>query len=194
MKFSLVFAALATVSSLFAPVASAPLPQTAIEKRASSGRGTYYDVGLGACGKTNKNSQPIIAVNHVQFSQKLCGKWLTVKNSKNGKSARGYIEDMCPGCKRGDLDLSPMIFKKLAPLSQGVVAISWGAPSSKRSEDGLVLRAGTSNDEDADEPEDPEDPDYKFDDGDALTEAELEELLNAGGDDSEETEPSPASS
>lgn len=187
MKLSIVFAVLATVSSMVAPVASAPLAQErAVEKRASTGKGTWYDVGLGACGKRNNNNQPIIAVNKPQWNKKLCGKWVTVTHTKNKKSARGYIEDMCPGCKKGYLDLSPSIFKKLAPLSAGVIPISWNAPSTKRSDeqsdDDLVIRAGNPDDV---EPEE-EDPEFKFDPADALTEDELAELLASGDDDSEE--------
>lgn len=184
MKFSLVFAVLATVSSMVAPVASAPIVQErAVEKRAFSGRGTWFDVGLGACGKRNNNKQPIIAMNKSQYSKKLCGKYITI--TSRGKTARGYVEDMCPSCKKGALDLSPSLFKKFAPLSVGVITVKWNAPSGKRSDDDndLVVRAGTAYDG---EPEDEEDPDYKFDPADAVTEEELAELLGSGDDDDSE--------
>ncbi|KIO16151.1 hypothetical protein M407DRAFT_57369, partial [Tulasnella calospora MUT 4182] len=93
-------------------------------ERRFSGRGTWFNVGLGACGKRNKDSQPIIAMNKVQWNNgKLCGKWLTIK--ANGKTAKGYIEDLCPSCKKGALDLSPSLFKKFAPLSKGVITVNW---------------------------------------------------------------------
>jgi hypothetical protein len=31
--------------------------------------GTYYDVGLGACGKTNQDSELVAAVSHTVFDQ-----------------------------------------------------------------------------------------------------------------------------
>lgn len=83
-------------------------------------------------------------MNHVQWNKKMCGKWITVKNTKNGKTARGYVEDLCPDCgykSLGELprcedvdpcmlmgallDLSPSVFKQMAPLSQGVINIDW---------------------------------------------------------------------
>lgn len=180
MKFSFVFAVVAAVASIVAPVASAPIVQERSLERRFSGRGTWFNVGLGACGKRNKDSQPIIALNKPQWNKgKLCGKWLTIK--ANGKTARGYIEDQCPSCKKGALDLSPSLFKKFAPLSKGVITVNWNAPGKRSVEGDLVPRAGT---DDAEVEE--EDPEFTFDPADAVTDEELAELLAAGDDDAEE--------
>lgn len=42
-----------------------------------------------------------------------------------GKGVDVTVVDSCPGCGRDDIDLSPAAFKKLAPLSQGVVQVTW---------------------------------------------------------------------
>ncbi|KAG8897044.1 hypothetical protein FRC00_004889 [Tulasnella sp. 408] len=186
MKFSFVFAVVAAVASVVAPVASAPVSpfvqeRSSLEKR-FSGRGTWFNVGLGACGKRNKDSQPIIAMNKPQWSNgKLCGKWLTIK--ANGKTARGYIEDLCPSCKKGALDLSPSLFKKFAPLSKGVITVNWSSPKKRaESKEGdLEIRAGTADDDD----ETDDDPEFQFDPADAVTDEELAELF--GDDDGDDT-------
>jgi expansin (peptidoglycan-binding protein) len=44
----------------------------------------------------------------------------------NGKQIKATIQDMCPSCPKGALDLSTGAFRKLAPLSKGVVYGNWG--------------------------------------------------------------------
>ncbi|KAL1920041.1 uncharacterized protein VTP21DRAFT_1187 [Calcarisporiella thermophila] len=93
-----------------------------------SGDGTFYNVGLGACGKTNNDKELVAALNAPQFgggnnNSPVCGKRATVKGPKG--SVTVTIVDKCPGCKSGDLDLSPAAFNKIADAAQGRVPISW---------------------------------------------------------------------
>ncbi|KAL1918112.1 uncharacterized protein VTP21DRAFT_3378 [Calcarisporiella thermophila] len=94
-----------------------------------TGQGTFYDVGADACGSKSKNSDMVAALNAPQF-----GKGDTTKNRNCGRRVLIFgpkgmvvvkIVDLCPGCKNGDLDLSPTAFKKIANLSQGRVPIKW---------------------------------------------------------------------
>ncbi|KIJ55843.1 hypothetical protein M422DRAFT_24350 [Sphaerobolus stellatus SS14] len=109
------FLALVSVTS------AAPTP-----KRSGTGDFTFYDPGLGACGKTNKSSDLIVAVSSQVFASfgkqisngnPVCGKKITLK--ANGKTVTATVEDKCPGCGANDVDLSPAAFKKLASLGTG---------------------------------------------------------------------------
>lgn len=53
-----------------------------------------------------------------------CGKTITV-HGKSGASVDVKIVDTCPGCADGDVDMSETAFKKLAPLNDGRIPISW---------------------------------------------------------------------
>ncbi|CAG8654549.1 296_t:CDS:2 [Ambispora leptoticha] len=98
-----------------------------------SGSGTFYNPGLGACGQTDSDSDTIVAMGAPYFDQytpngnpnhnTLCGK--QIKIHYNGKSAIGTIEDRCPECAGGDVDMSPAVFNQLADPSQGRIPITW---------------------------------------------------------------------
>ncbi|KAF9259314.1 hypothetical protein L218DRAFT_947717 [Marasmius fiardii PR-910] len=99
--------------------------------QAYTGAATWYNTGLGACGKTNNDNQLIAAVaapifdnypGHTSNPNKnpICGKTATV--TWGGKSVTVTIEDECPGCGSQGIDLSPAAFKKLASLDVGVLS------------------------------------------------------------------------
>lgn len=100
-----------------------------------TGQATYYTPGLGACGVTNTASDFIAALNVDQFNSfgsmsngnPVCGKKATI--TRNGKSVTVTITDKCPGCKYGDLDLSPAAFDAIASEAEGRVDISWSFDS-----------------------------------------------------------------
>ncbi|KAI9321586.1 RlpA-like double-psi beta-barrel-protein domain-containing protein-containing protein [Dichotomocladium elegans] len=95
-----------------------------IEKRGYSGSATWYDVGLGSCGKTNTNSQMVVALSSSLMGNKgYCGR--KIKATYKGKSVTATVVDTCPGCSSGSIDLSPSAFKKLAPLDAGRVPVQW---------------------------------------------------------------------
>ncbi|KAH0584305.1 Allergen Asp f 7 [Termitomyces sp. J132] len=96
-------------------------------KRFSSARWTFYDVGLGACGKYNVASDFIVALNSAQYGGgypgPYCFKQITM--TYNGKTATATIMDECPGCPFGGLDLSRGLFTFFAPESVGVLYGTW---------------------------------------------------------------------
>ncbi|KAI5123766.1 hypothetical protein M0805_000355 [Coniferiporia weirii] len=94
-----------------------------------SGDGTFYAVGLGACGVTNVPSDKIAAVSHLLFdtfpgydgvnpnNNPVCGKSITA--TYGGKSVTVTVEDRCTGCAITDLDFSTSAFDELGAESIG---------------------------------------------------------------------------
>ncbi|THG97299.1 hypothetical protein EW026_g4672 [Hermanssonia centrifuga] len=115
------------LSTLLAATSATPVEENALVKRIThSGRGTYFDTGLGACGWTNQNSDKIIAISSSIFgSGGNCGQYIQITNTANGKVAYGTVADSCPGCGSTDLDMTPSLFEELGTLPQGVLQISW---------------------------------------------------------------------
>ncbi|KNZ45443.1 uncharacterized protein VP01_8106g1 [Puccinia sorghi] len=84
-----------------------------------SGRATFYDPGLGACGNTNGPNDFIVALNQDQYqANKWCGK--KIKITSGGKSTFATIQDECPGCPFGGLDMTPSLFEFFSSKDAGV--------------------------------------------------------------------------
>jgi expansin (peptidoglycan-binding protein) len=120
MFFSTSFTTIA-VAALAAFATASPV------KRGFGGRGTFYAVGLGACGNVNTDAESVVALNAAQYGSGYpgpeCGKQIQI--TANGKTETATIVDLCPGCGHGDLDLSPSLFEKFAHPDVGVLSIDW---------------------------------------------------------------------
>ncbi|KAF7767924.1 hypothetical protein Agabi119p4_7167 [Agaricus bisporus var. burnettii] len=96
-----------------------------LEKRIThTGRGTWFHVGLGNCGKWNKDSDYIVAISKDLYDNNKasnCDQYVEITNTDNGRTIHALTRDSCPSCGYYDLDLSPDAFKALAPLDQGVM-------------------------------------------------------------------------
>lgn len=133
---------LAVTATLMGAVIATPITSadaisaaTDNDKRAiqASGRFTYYNPGLGACGQTHGDGDLVVALSYVDFDPQtpngnpnnnpLCGRRLRAHYA--GKSVDVTAVDRCPGCNSGDLDLSPAAFQALADLSVGVIQSTW---------------------------------------------------------------------
>lgn len=89
-----------------------------------SGDGTFYNVGLGSCGKTNKDSDKVVALSSsLMSSGDLCGKKIQAKGP-NGK-VTATVVDTCPSCAEGDVDFSQGAFTEIGSLDAGRVPITW---------------------------------------------------------------------
>ncbi|ORY33786.1 RlpA-like double-psi beta-barrel-protein domain-containing protein-containing protein [Naematelia encephala] len=101
--------------------------RTHIQKRSFSGRATFYDVGLGACGGYNVASDWIVAENSDQYGGGYpgpnCGRSITI--SYNGKTAVATIQDECPTCDYGGLDMSRGLFDHFASEDLGEFQMTW---------------------------------------------------------------------
>jgi hypothetical protein len=117
----------AAISALCLAIATTAAPTEAETRAAVSFTGdiTYYDVGLGACGKTNTNSEYVAAASHSLFDREHpCGRKIRI--SYQGRSADVTVVDRCGGCAEDDLDLSPTAFQKvIGPLKIGRASATW---------------------------------------------------------------------
>ncbi|KAN0097953.1 RlpA-like double-psi beta-barrel-containing domain containing protein [Tylopilus felleus] len=89
--------------------------------------GTYFEVGLGACGDVDVDTEHIVALSFPLFGPgypgEHCGKWVAI--TANGVTAYGKVHDKCSACGMYDLDMSPSLFTVFDPLPIGVVPITW---------------------------------------------------------------------
>lgn len=91
----------------------------------ATGEATYYDAtGAGNCSFEPSSDLMVAAINATDYGiAAWCGACVNVRGPDGAVTVR--IVDKCPGCARGDLDLSREAFEKIAPLAAGRVAISW---------------------------------------------------------------------
>ncbi|CAG8526108.1 11849_t:CDS:1 [Ambispora leptoticha] len=110
-----------------------PEPKKKKKPASHSGDGTFFDPGLGACGTTANDNSMIVALAAPDFDpstpngnpnkNSLCGK--RVRIFRNEKSVDAIVQDRCPPCKSGDIDMSPAVFKHIANPSEGRILVSW---------------------------------------------------------------------
>ncbi|CAO3594461.1 unnamed protein product [Absidia cylindrospora] len=96
----------------------------------NSGRGTFYNPNLGSCGKTNSDSEMVVALNAPDMANGAnsnnnpkCGEKIEIHYES--KSVVATIVDTCPSCAKGALDMSPAVFAALADLDLGVIKVTW---------------------------------------------------------------------
>lgn len=101
---------------------------------AYTGDMTYYTPSLGSCGYHSSPNDDVVALavpmmrnganpNH----NPKCGTKIGIWNPKTKKIHYATVVDTCYGCKLHDIDVSPSLFKKVAPNGNGRVGgINWG--------------------------------------------------------------------
>lgn len=91
-----------------------------------SGEATFYDPnGNGNCSfGTDVLGRDIAALNNPDYDMAAwCGACAEVTGPKGKITV--LIQDRCPECKSGDLDLNPEAFDKIADHAAGRVKITW---------------------------------------------------------------------
>ncbi|KAF7913894.1 uncharacterized protein EAF01_000300 [Botrytis porri] len=99
-------------------------------KRALSGQATYYGGNTqgGSCSfstytlPSNIFGTALSDSNWATASQ--CGRCVSV-TGPSGNSVTAMITDECVGCGTNHLDLYTKAFSSLAPLSKGIIGITW---------------------------------------------------------------------
>lgn len=90
------------------------------------GEGTFYGYGGGGNCSFETPESPVYtgAMNQIQYdSSNICGTCVEVTGPIGTVAIR--IEDRCPECKFGDIDLSEDVFPLISKVEEGRVPISW---------------------------------------------------------------------
>lgn len=94
---------------------------------AVAGTATYYDLtSRGSCSFAPDAAadRMIAAVSGADYAHAgSCGTCLAVAGPRGEVVVR--VVDLCPGCRRGDLDLGRDAFAQIAPLSAGRTKVTW---------------------------------------------------------------------
>ncbi|RHZ81759.1 hypothetical protein Glove_117g327 [Diversispora epigaea] len=140
-SFQLMFFVMVIVALLtFTNSAPISIPENTSENNLSkrveevyNGDITFYNLGLGACGTVNSDSELACAIPGAQFDQftpngnpnknAKCGTF--VKVTRGNKSVIVKVVDRCAGCNSEDIDLSPAAFNQIADPAEGRVKGSW---------------------------------------------------------------------
>ena len=91
-----------------------------------TGEATYYsDSTFGHCGfPTSQQQYYHGAMNHEDYdSAASCGTWVHIIGPLGEVTA--FIDDECPECKKGDIDLGPRTFAVIGDMKAGRIPISW---------------------------------------------------------------------
>lgn len=90
-----------------------------------TGEATYYDAdGTGNCSFTADPTRMVAALNGTDYAGAAwCGACVAVTGPRGQVTVR--IVDQCPGCAKGDLDLSREAFAQIADPAAGRVDITW---------------------------------------------------------------------
>lgn len=96
-----------------------PNPAAGLDKQ---GDLTYFTPGLGSCGTTNTDNDPIVAAAAAMFTKvggkaNLCNK--KIKIHWKGITQTATITDTCPPCTLYSLDASTSLFKSFASTDVG---------------------------------------------------------------------------
>lgn len=105
-----------------------------ITKRNSyRGRATWFipskhGGSWGACRRFEADDAIVVAMNADQYGNmnevsETCGR--SVRIWHRGRSTTAVVNDACPKCNYGDLDLTPPVFRALGAQNVGVLDIRW---------------------------------------------------------------------
>ncbi|KAI5926191.1 riboflavine-aldehyde-forming enzyme [Camillea tinctor] len=89
---------------------------------AYAGDMTYYYPGLGSCGNTNGNGDPVVALSPLEHAGS-CGRMINIHYA--GHTTSAIVVDTCPGCASGSIDVSPTVFNQLSDPAAGRVQVTW---------------------------------------------------------------------
>jgi expansin len=90
------------------------------------GEATFYsDTTFGHCGFPTAQQQYYHgAMNNEDYDTAAsCGTWVHITGPLGEVTA--FIDDECPECKKGDIDLGPRTFGMIGNLADGRIPISW---------------------------------------------------------------------
>lgn len=100
-----------------------------------AGDGTYYNPGLGACGRTDGDNDMVVAIAWRLYDSfqtgsdpnqnPVCGRKVRARRIGKTEGIEVIIVDRCTGCEVQDLDFSPKAFAMLGDEAEGRIGIEW---------------------------------------------------------------------
>ncbi|TIB14479.1 hypothetical protein E3P92_01901 [Wallemia ichthyophaga] len=126
--------ALLSLSAILCLATAAPVAKTDAEVHEISKRGlvngigSFFAVGLGACGAWSQPSDMVIALPTAHYAGGAnCWKHYTVTNTNTGKVMDATAVDLCPTCQDNQIDLSRGLFSELTNgnMAQGLCDLTW---------------------------------------------------------------------
>lgn len=112
-----------------------------------TGRGTYYGYGGGGNCSFPMPSSTVLtaAMNAADYNgSQACGAYIEVTNLNTQQTVVVRIDDQCPGCSVGDVDLSQDAFAKISPLGAGQIPITWKYVSGPSTPAKVYFKEGSS--------------------------------------------------
>jgi expansin (peptidoglycan-binding protein) len=102
-------------------------PLSLSDSSTHSGEGTFYGYGGGGnCSFPKPGNMLTAAMNATDYAgSAACGGVIVVTNEDTGLSVTVRIDDQCPECAKGDVDLDQSAFAQIAEISKGRIPISW---------------------------------------------------------------------
>ena len=89
---------------------------------------TYFNPALGSCGAYSTDNDHIVALAPSKMAKPgACFSQINIWNPATGQTHAATVVDKCMGCGPEDIDVSPALFKLVAPNGDGRVhGICWG--------------------------------------------------------------------
>jgi expansin (peptidoglycan-binding protein) len=102
-------------------------PLSLADSSTHTGEGTFYGYGGGGnCSFPKPANILTAAMNATDYDgSAACGGVIVVTNDDTGLSVTVRVDDQCPECAKGDVDLDQKAFAQIAEISKGRIPISW---------------------------------------------------------------------
>ncbi|WP_343639913.1 expansin EXLX1 family cellulose-binding protein [Roseateles sp.] len=129
---------------------AAGVPLTALAQgnyqQTHTGQGTFYGYGGGGnCSLPKPTELLTVAMNTADYNTaQACGACIEVTNLNTQQSVTARVDDRCPECAPGDVDLSQEAFAKISPIEAGRIPISWRYVSCPARSAKLFFKEGSS--------------------------------------------------
>ena len=111
-----------------------------------TGEGTFYGYGGGGnCSFPKPSTLLTAAMNTADYNTaQACGACIEVTNLNTQQSVLVRVDDRCPECAPGDVDLAQEAFAQISPLQAGRIPIRWTYVSCTAPTAKLYFKEGSS--------------------------------------------------
>jgi expansin (peptidoglycan-binding protein) len=92
-----------------------------------TGKGTFYSYsGGGNCSLAVPTTMLTAAMNATDYANSAaCGGLIKITNPDTGRSVTVRVDDQCPECAPGNVDLAQDAFVQIADIATGIIPIQW---------------------------------------------------------------------